>query len=115
MMKSHKSNYFTVCKISIKLLPFIILGFLLGCGWQKESKQVLLTQNQAIVSESPINVNTASVEELEKLPHIGEKLAQKIIEHREKFGRFRKAEYLVLVDGISDSRFREVRSLIKVE
>ncbi len=62
-----------------------------------------------------ININTASLEDLEKLPHIGEKLAQKIVEHREEFGKFRKAEYLILVDGISDRRFREIRSLIKVE
>ncbi len=115
MMKHHKLNCFNVCKIPIKLLPLIIFCFLLACKEQKETKQVLLTQNQAIVSESPINVNTASVEELEKLPHIGEKLAQKIIGHREKFGRFRMAEHLMLVDGISDNRFRQVRNLIKVE
>lgn len=114
-MKSHNLNYFSICKISIKLLPLIIFCFLLGCNWQKEAQQVLLTENQVIVSESAININIASAGELEKLPHIGEKLAQKIIEHREKFGRFRKAEYLLLVDGISDSRFRELRNLIKVE
>ncbi len=114
-MKLHNSYYFTVCKISIKLLPLILLCFLHGCSEQKEAKQILQTQNQVIVSESAININTASVEELEKLPHIGAKLAQKIVEHREKFGRFRKAEYLMLVDGISDSRFREIRSLVKVE
>ena len=114
-MKPHKSHYFSGCKIFIKLLPFVIFCFLLGCDWQKEAKQVLLTQNQVIVSESAININTASVEELKKLPHIGEKLAQRIIEHREKFGRFRKTEYLMLVDGISDNRFRDVKNLIKVE
>ena len=113
-MKFHKLNYFTICKIRIKLLPLIILCFFNGCSRQKETKQVLLTQNQVIVAESAININTASVEELETLPHIGEKLAQKIIEHREKFGRFRKAEYLILVDGISDNRFRQMKNLIKV-
>ncbi len=86
-----------------------------GCGEQKEAKQVLPTQNQIVVSENAININTASVKELERLPHVGAKLAQTIAEHREKFGRFRKAEFLLLVDGISDNRFREIRSLIKVE
>ncbi len=114
-MKYRNPYYFTICKISIKLLPLVILCFLPGCGEQKDAKQVLLTQNQVTVSESAININTASAEELEQLPHIGAKLAQKIIEHREKFGRFRKAEYLMLVDGISDRRFREIRSLVKVE
>lgn len=115
MMKSHKSNYFSVCKIFIKLLPVVIFCFLLGCDRQKEAKQVLLTQNQVTVSESAININTASAAELEKLPNIGEKLAQKIVEHREKYGRFRKAEHLMLVDGISDNRFRQARNLIRVE
>ena len=114
-MKYCNPYYFTICKISIKLLPLIILCFLFGCSEQKEAKQILLTQNRFIVSESAININTASAEELEKLPHIGTKLAQKIIEHREKFGKFRKAEYLLLVDGISDRRFSEIRSLVKVE
>ena len=86
-----------------------------GCGEQKDAKQVLLTQNQVTVSESAININTASAEELEKLPHIGAKLAQNIVEHREKYGKFRKAEHLLLIDGISDTRFREMRSLLKVE
>ena len=114
-MKTHKLNYFSICKISIKLLPLIICCLLLGCNWQKEAKQGLLTENQFIISETAININTASAGELEKLPHIGEKLAQKMVEHRENFGRFRKAEYLMLVDGISDKRFREIRNLIKVE
>ena len=114
-MKLYKSNYFTVCRKSFKLLPLIISSFLFGCSEQKEAKQVLPTQNQVAVSENAININTASKEELEKIPYIGEKLAQKIIEHRAEFGRFRKAELLLLVDGISDKRFREIRSLVKVE
>ncbi len=92
-----------------------LLCFLHGCSEQKETKQVLPNQNPVIVYKSAININTATLEELEKLPRVGEILAQKIVEHREKFGKFRKAEYLMLVDGISDSRFREIRNLVKVE
>jgi competence ComEA-like helix-hairpin-helix protein len=88
---------------------------LLSCDWQKEAKQVLLTENQVIVSETAISINIATAEELKKILHIGDGLAQKIVEHREKFRRFRKAEHLMLVDGISDNKFREVRSLIRVE
>lgn len=62
-----------------------------------------------------ININTASAAELEKLPHIGAKTAQAIVEYREKFGGFRKPEHLLLIQGISDEKFREVKSLIKVE
>jgi competence protein ComEA len=85
---------------------------LLGCG---QAEQVSLEKSQIILSQSAININTASVEELEKFPNIGEKLAARIVEHREKFGSFRKPEHLMLVRGISDRRFRAMRNLIKVE
>ncbi len=62
-----------------------------------------------------ININTASAVELETLPGIGKGLAQRIIEHREKYGPFRKPEHLIIVRGISDNRFQALRELITVE
>lgn len=61
------------------------------------------------------NINTASAVELEKLPGIGKGLAERIIDHREKFGPFRRTEHLIIVRGISDRRFRALRDLITVE
>jgi competence protein ComEA len=52
---------------------------------------------------------------LEKLPKIGKGIARKIIEYREKHGKFRRAEHLILVRGMSDKKFREIQSLVKVE
>lgn len=62
-----------------------------------------------------ININTASASELEKLPGIGKGLAARIIEHREKYGPFRRPEHLIILRGISDRRFRGLRDLITVE
>ena len=62
-----------------------------------------------------INLNTATAAELEKLPGIGRTLAGRIIEHREKFGAFRKPEHLIIVRGLSDKRFRALQDLITVE
>ncbi len=62
-----------------------------------------------------ININTASANELETLPGIGKGLAQRIIDHREKFGTFRRPEHLIIVRGISDRRFRALRDLVTVE
>ena len=114
-MKTHNSYYFNACKFSIKLLLLLIVCFLYGCSEQKQTQQVLPAENQIQISESAININTASTAELEKLPHIGKQTAQKIVEHREKFGKFRKPEYLMFVQGVSDKRFRKMQSLIKVE
>jgi competence ComEA-like helix-hairpin-helix protein len=62
-----------------------------------------------------ININTASIGELEKLPGIGKGLAERIIEHRERFGPFRRTEHLIIVRGISDRRYRALRDSITVE
>lgn len=62
-----------------------------------------------------ININTATMGELEKLPGIGKGLAERIIDHREKFGPFRRTEHLIIVRGFSDKRFRALRDLITVE
>lgn len=62
-----------------------------------------------------VNINTASMEELQNIPHVGESLAKKIIIHRETHGPFRRVEHLMLIQGISDKRFRKVRALVRVE
>ncbi len=62
-----------------------------------------------------ININTASANELETLPGIGKTLAERIIEHRERHGPFRRPEHLIIVRGISDKRFRALRKLITAE
>ena len=114
-MQNSKPFRFNIYKFTFNTLLLVNLCALSGCIGQKETKQVLSTENQVIISKTAININTASAEELEKLPNIGAKTAQKIVAHREKFGKFRKPEYLMLVGGISDKRFRRMRVLIKVE
>ena len=63
----------------------------------------------------PININTASPEELEKLPGIGRGLAERIIAHRQEYGRFRRPEHVMMVRGISARRFNAMRALITAE
>jgi competence ComEA-like helix-hairpin-helix protein len=63
----------------------------------------------------PLSVNEATPQELERLPGIGPALAARIVEHRERFGRFRRAEHLLLVRGISERRFLQLRPYIDAE
>jgi competence protein ComEA len=65
--------------------------------------------------EALVNLNTATRSELEKLPGIGEALAARIVEHRERYGRFRRAEHLLMVRGISERRFRAINAVLMVE
>jgi len=61
------------------------------------------------------NINTAPAEELEMLPGIGKALAQRIIEHRETYGPFRRPEHLIIIRGFSEKRFRALQDLITVD
>ena len=65
--------------------------------------------------EMLININTASVSDLEKLPGVGKVLAERIVEHRENYGPFRRAEHLLMVRGISDRKFREIQQMLTVD
>jgi len=64
---------------------------------------------------SAININTASPQELEKLPGIGQGIAERIVAHRVQYGPFRRKEHLMMVRGVSDRKFRELRTMIVVE
>jgi competence ComEA-like helix-hairpin-helix protein len=110
-----KPQHFNIYRYLIKLLALLIFCFFpVSCN-KKETRADLTSENAVKVAENAVNINTASVEELEKLPNIGKKLAQGIVEHRENHGSFRKPEHLILVPGISDKRFRQLRNLIKTE
>ena len=72
-------------------------------------------QTRAQTDTPLISINEASREELERLPGVGPALAARIVEHRERFGRFRRAEHLLLVRGISERRFLQLRPYITAE
>jgi competence protein ComEA len=81
----------------------------------KRSTQVISSQTDATARVASININTASAAELEELPHVGPVLARKIIDHRNRYGAFRRAEHLLAVEGVSEKRYRELREFIDIK
>jgi competence ComEA-like helix-hairpin-helix protein len=74
------------------------------------------TTNATPCAAAPrININRASRAELTRLPGIGDGLAARIVEHRARYGAFRRAEHLMMVRGISERRFARLRDLVTVE
>lgn len=61
-----------------------------------------------------VNINTASQTELETIVGVGPSLAAKIINYREKNGRFRKIEELKNVSGIGDVKFEELKNYVDI-
>lgn len=80
-----------------------------GVGAQEPSRR--LSQASAV---APVDLNTASAMQLEALPGIGSKTAQRIVEYRNKNGEFKKVEHLMNVRGVGEKSFLKLKSMVTV-
>ena len=95
---------------------FILIGTLWAVGLTSCSSRVVYdSPQQYITATNAVNINTATADEIEKLPHIGRKTAEAIVVFREENGAFRRPEHLLLIRGISESRFAEIRQFLRTE
>lgn len=86
---------------AVKSLPLVVDSGLYGA------------QQKAAVT-TLVNINTASVDELDALPGIGPSTAEKIVAFREENGAFLSKEELLLVSGIGEAKLGQVIDLISV-
>ena len=63
---------------------------------------------------APVNLNTATVDQLATIPGIGAKTAERIIEYRKTNGGFKKVEDLMNVQGVGEKSFLKMKPLITV-
>lgn len=77
-------------------------------------KTPVAARREPLVSDK-ININTATVDQLESLPHIGTKTAQAIVAYRTQHGPFKKADDLTGVRGIGGKTLEELKKHITLE
>lgn len=91
--------------------PFRLAGFVLAALLTAATGA---SQEKAAPHE-PLNLNTATAEALTQLPGVGEAIAQRIVRHREKSGKFRKVEELLVIRGISRRKLEALRPYVTVQ
>ena len=82
--------------------------------WALGALWILLAglQTPVLAQGKVVNINTASVEQLTLLPRVGSVVAQRIVDFREKNGRFKSLEDLMLVQGVGEKVFELIRPYI---
>ncbi|MDG4783295.1 ComEA family DNA-binding protein [Micromonospora sp. WMMD961] len=68
----------------------------------------------AATPAGPLNLNTATLAQLDALPGVGPVLAQRILSHRDQHGGFKAVGDLRQVDGIGDARYEQLKDLVTV-
>ncbi|HPD18893.1 MAG TPA: helix-hairpin-helix domain-containing protein [Candidatus Goldiibacteriota bacterium] len=96
------------------ILLIILTSLILGCViyFFTSFKEKIKVENKA---EGQINLNTASMEEIDKLPGIGKTISLRIIEYREKNNGFKNTEELKKIKGITEKKFEKIRKYVKTE
>ncbi|MBC7363384.1 MAG: helix-hairpin-helix domain-containing protein [Candidatus Aminicenantes bacterium] len=99
-------------KTNIKLL--LVAGLFAALMLSTLSPVLAQNQAQSKTPASKININTASAAELQNLPRIGPKVAQRIVDYRTQNGPFKKVEDLLKVRGIGEKVFEQIKDRITV-
>ena len=81
----------------------------------EERPQSQTTETLAPSTPELLNINTASVEELQTLPNIGVQMAQRIVNYREQHGKFASMEALQNVKGIGAKTLEKLRPFVDAQ
>ena len=72
------------------------------------------TASGSTTATQPLDLNQATLQQLDALPGIGPATAQAILDYRAQHGRFRSVDDLLNVRGIGDAKLEQVRALVRV-
>ena len=80
-----------------------------------KEEEVLIKEEQIAEDDPRININTATADQLEELPGIGEAKARSILAYRTLNGRFKEIEEIMNVSGIKESLFESLKDMIRID
>ena len=102
---------------------FLLSGVIYSCRFQSgaldmgtpiAAEEIGVSEKAAETWMEKLNINTATAEELETLPGIGEARAADIIAYREEHGAFAQIEDMMKISGIGEKTFAEMEEQITV-
>jgi len=74
----------------------------------------LCCMGSALAADTIANINSATAQELAKIPGIGKVMANRIVAYREKHGPFAKTEDIQKIKGIGAKKFEKMKDLITI-
>ena len=100
---------------AVNLAEVLTDGQKLQIPFQGEVSDIQVSDNGDVTTDSRVNINTASLEELMTLKGIGQTRAEQILEYREKHGSFASPEAIMNVDGIKQGTNDKIKDNIRVQ
>jgi len=100
---------------AVNLAEVLTDGQKLQIPFQGEISETQLSDSGVETTDTHVNINTASLEELMTLKGIGQTRAEQILEYREKHGSFASPEAIMNVDGIKQGTYDKIKDNIRVQ
>lgn|SRR5688572_30030262 len=100
--------------MSRTILSLIALAALLAAEAQAQTTRPKTVDSAAAKPTVQVNLNTATVADLQELPGVGAKVAARIVEYRQKQGPFKRIEELMNIQGIGEKSFLKLRPQLTV-
>lgn len=82
---------------------------------ERSTKKKSARKKKTGILSGPVNINTAGIHDLDRLPGIGPALAKRIVEYRKTNGRFATVADIQRVKGIGKKKYEKIKSLIVAE